>query len=56
MTNNELNNAFLQQLHVEVWQDSRIIDYGGPIEKHTLHAVKINGVYYMKSKHEFRVK
>jgi hypothetical protein len=56
LTSAELNDAFLQHFHVEVWQDGQIVDYGGPIEKHTLVAIKINGTYYVKSHHEFVVR
>jgi len=49
------NTAFLQQLPVEVWQDGEKIN-AGIIERHIKDAVKINGMYYVKSQNEFRVR
>lgn len=47
------NEAILQQLHVEVYQDDVLLDYGGTIEKQTKETIKINGAYYMKSACQF---
>jgi len=52
----DFNTAFLQGLNVIVWQDESIVQYGSQIERHIKDAVKINGTYYVKSHHEFRVK
>ncbi|AZN43388.1 hypothetical protein EJC50_29615 [Paenibacillus albus] len=56
MTIKDLNEAFLHHLHVEVWQDGELHDYGGAIERHTRDEVVINGMHYMKHAFEFRIK
>ncbi len=52
----DFDNAMLFQMRVEVWQDGKIIDYGGIIEKHTESSVTINGGKYLKTVCEFKVK
>ncbi|WP_020615758.1 hypothetical protein [Paenibacillus daejeonensis] len=52
----DFDRAYLEQLRVEVWDDESIEDYGGPIELHIKDAVRINGMYYVKSMYQFYVK
>jgi len=42
--------------HVEVWQNEKLIDYGGKIEMYTDDAVKINGAYFLRRNCEFRIR
>ncbi len=55
-TSADFDNALLFALHVEVWQQGEIIDYGGSIEVHTEHSVTINGAKYLKAVCEFKVR
>lgn len=50
----DFDNAIYFQTPVSVWQDGRILDYGGIIQSHTDEAVRINDAYYLKSVCEFR--
>ncbi len=52
----DINYAFLYKLHIEVWRDGEIVDYGGSIQKHLKYDVMINGMHYMKHAFEFRIK
>lgn len=52
----DLDYAIALRHNVSVWENGQIANYGGLIEKHTEHAVKINGVYYAKGTYEFRVR
>lgn len=49
-----INNAFLHRLPIGIWQDGEPVDYG-LIELHIKDAVKVNGMYYVKSQYEFRI-
>ncbi|WP_036713500.1 hypothetical protein [Paenibacillus ehimensis] len=48
--------AIFNKSDVTVWQDGRILDYGGPIESQTEHSVAINGANYLKENCEFRIR
>jgi hypothetical protein len=48
--------AIFNRTPVDVWQNGEIVDYGGVIELQTEGAVKINGSYYLKENHEFRIR
>lgn len=52
----DFNEAFLRRLRVEVWDGDRLEDYGGPIELHERHAVRINSTYYVKRQYQFFVR
>jgi len=52
----DFDNAILFQIKVIVWQQDKILDYGGTIEHHTHDSVYINGIYYLKATCEFRVR
>jgi len=52
----DFDNAMYLAVPVSVWQNGEIIDYGGPIQKHTTEAVYINNGYYLKATCEFRVR
>ncbi|WP_020621032.1 hypothetical protein [Paenibacillus daejeonensis] len=54
-TSADINDAFLRQLQVEVWDGNRLEDYGGQIERHIKDAARINGVYYVKSQYQFYI-
>ena len=49
-------HALWHGLPVEVWQNGELIDYGGPIEKLSKIAVKINDSWYLREFCEFRVR
>ncbi|WP_218154755.1 hypothetical protein [Paenibacillus sp. UNC496MF] len=51
-----INDAFINKLHVEVWQDGKLHDTGGVIESHNQFEVVINGMHYMKHAFQFRIK
>lgn len=51
-----LQVAMHNSLPVEVWQRGKLLDYGGPIESISTDAVKINGVKYLRSTCEFRIR
>lgn len=55
-TNVDFDNAMYFGHRIEVWQDGKIIDYGGCIEKATDQAVLINGGWYLKKLCEFHRK
>jgi len=44
------------QLPIIVWQHGQILDYGGPIIKHTEGAVYLGNRYYLKSQCVFKVR
>jgi hypothetical protein len=50
----DLNYAFLHRLPISIWQDGEPQAYG-LIELHIKDAVRVNGMYYVKSQHEFRI-
>lgn len=53
----DFDNAILFGLKVEVWQDGKLIDYGGVIESHSEYAVTfLNESKYLKEVCEFRVR
>ena len=52
----DFDNAMFFGISVVVWQEGEIIDYGGPIEKHSDEAVYINGGYFLKSTCMFKVR
>ena len=52
----EFDNALFFGMAVIVWQEGSIIDYGGPITKHTDAAVYINDGYFLKATCEFRIR
>ena len=52
----DFDRAFREQLPVEVWDGDTVEDYGGPIELHIKDAVKINGMYYVKSMYQFYIR
>lgn len=52
----DFDRTYQQQWRVEVWSNHVIEDYGGPIELHIKDAVRINGVYYVKSMYQFYVR
>ncbi len=49
-----INFAFINSIPISIWQDGELQDYG-LIELHIKDAVKVNGLYYMKSQYEFRL-
>ncbi|GBF73191.1 hypothetical protein PA598K_01476 [Paenibacillus sp. 598K] len=55
-TANDFNEAFLQGRRVEVWRGDKLVDYGGPIDRHLKDSVCINGVVYSKHLHKFLTK
>ncbi|MGO4374494.1 hypothetical protein AB4Z21_27815 [Paenibacillus sp. MCAF20] len=51
-----LDNGEPQYINVITWQDGEIIDYGGLIEQQDELTVTINGMYYVKTACEFKVR
>jgi hypothetical protein len=56
VTPEKLNSTLVNQLPVVVYQQGKLINYGGPIHSLTDIAVKINGSYFMRMNCEFRVR
>lgn len=55
MKNNKLlNYAYLNSIPISIWQDGEPQAFG-LIELHIKDAVRVNGMYYVKSQHEFRL-
>ncbi|MCM3271140.1 hypothetical protein [Paenibacillus elgii] len=52
----DFDNAMFFAIPVTVYQQNEVIDYGGVIEKHTEHAVLINGNFYFKDLCQFKVR
>lgn len=52
----DFDNAILFGLHIEVWQQGELLDYGGVIRGHNEDCVYINEWGYFKNACEFRVK
>lgn len=52
----DFDNAMFLQKNIEVWQQGRLLDYGGQIQMHTDNAVIINDGKYLKATCEFRVR
>lgn len=52
----DFDNAMLLAIPVSVWQQGKILDYGGLIEKNKKESVQINGGLYPKMFCEFRVR
>lgn len=52
----DFDNALYFAAPVSVWQNGKILDYGGQIDKHTDEDVWINGNGYLKSTCEFRIR
>lgn len=55
-TDAHLKAAIFNRTEVIVWQDGKILDYGGLIDAITEGAVTINGQRYLKATCEFRVR
>lgn len=55
-TDADFDNAMFLAVPVEVWQRGELIDYGGPIQRHTNEAVYIQESYYLKGSCEFRIR
>jgi hypothetical protein len=55
-TDADFDNAIFFGLNIAVWQKDEIIDYGGVIEFHTDHSVKINDAYFLKAYCQFKVR
>jgi hypothetical protein len=47
-TPEKLNTALVNQFPIMVYQQGKLINFGGPIQQLTDIAVKINGSYYMR--------
>jgi hypothetical protein len=52
----EFHAAITLQKNIEVWQQGKIKNYGGPIQMQTDEAVIINDAKYLKNGYEFRVR
>jgi hypothetical protein len=52
----DFDNAMYFAIPVTVWQNGKLIDYGGKIERHTDEAVFINDGYFLKDVCEFRIR
>ncbi|MEB3103067.1 hypothetical protein [Ferviditalea candida] len=52
----DFDNAMFFGVPVIVLQNDRILDYGGPIERHTELSVTINGAKFLKAVCEFKVR
>ncbi|WP_090677130.1 hypothetical protein [Paenibacillus tianmuensis] len=55
-TPEQIAAAIFNKSNVTVWQNGRILDYGGPIEVQTEHSVTINKANYLKVNCEFRIR
>jgi hypothetical protein len=55
-TDDQLMAAMFNKTEVFVWQQGKILDYGGLIEAVTENAVTINSEKYLKATCEFRVR
>lgn len=56
VTNGQFFSAMLSQTPVIVWMKGKIVEYGGIIEKVDNNKVNINGMYYVRSACEFRMR
>lgn len=52
----DFDNAMYFGVPVSVWQDGKILDYGGQIENHTEESVIINGSSFLKAVFEFQIR
>ncbi len=52
----DFDAATTKRMNIEVWQQGKIINYGGSIQMQTDEAVIINDAKYLKSDYEFRVR
>jgi hypothetical protein len=53
-SDNHLQAAMFNKTEICIWQQGKILDYGGLIEAVTDNAVTINGQKYLKATCEFR--
>lgn len=52
----DFDSAVTLQINIEVWQQKKLIDYGGCIQLHTPNAVMINNTKYLKTACEFIIR
>lgn len=55
-TSADFDNAMFFGVNVIVWQDGKILDYGGIITKHSDGSVYINDGNFLKVNCEFKVR
>lgn len=55
-TYEKITAAIHNQSPVIVYQEGKILDYGGVIESHTKDSITINGAKYLKIVSEFRIR
>jgi hypothetical protein len=54
-TDSHLHAAAFNCTTITVWQDGKIIDFGGRIDMVYPDAVTINGIKYLKTVSEFKI-
>lgn len=54
--NADFETAMLNKVPVIVFQDHRVLDAGGLIERHDMFTVVINGMHYVKTACVFKVR
>lgn len=55
-TSADFDNAMMFELDIIVWQDDKMIDHGGKVDKVTDKSIRINDVYYFISSCVFKVR
>lgn len=56
LSSDELQKAIDRSIPVNVWQNGKLIDKGGQIERQTVDVVVIDGDYFLKATCEFRTR